>query len=99
MRLKEIAERINAHLKRFEADKEINKRDNRRGMNLQRFWDAGCWWIPGSTRINVIYVSYQGSTTISKGEALTYLEWLDAGNVGQHYRALERAREKARRTV
>lgn len=39
--------------------------------------------------VYVQYISYQVSTALSKADALVYLEWLDAGNVGRHYKALD----------
>lgn len=35
------------------------------------------------------HVSFQGSSTLNKVAALRYLTWLNAGNVGKHYKALE----------
>ncbi len=82
MKNKEISDRINAHLKRFEADPVINARDDKYGT--AKFYYAGSYYHAGP-KIRVTYVSYQGSTMMSKAEATEYLEWLDAGNVGTHY--------------
>lgn len=84
--LKAIASRIDAHLKRFEADKGEG------GVN---------WWVDGKAGghrpfhwagahvagryVRVVYVSYQHGSNLTKDEALAYLVWLDAGNVGRHY--------------
>ena len=97
MKMKEIAERINAHLKRFEADPEINTEityhSNRTGKQESaghRFYYAGAYYHRGP-KVSVTYISYQGHSNLSKDEALRYLEWLDAGNVGRHYEAFEEA--------
>jgi len=84
MTCKEIAERIFAHLKRFEADPKINKRRRYRGRSIE----TTPYYKPyafGTTKVGVVYIIYQGATMLSKSEALAYLEWLDAGHVGTHY--------------
>ena len=88
IKLAEIASRISAHLKRFESDPVINARftDERR-KGLHPYYMASS--SSSGNRVWVQYVGYQGSRGLTKAEALVYLEWLDAGNVGQHYRALE----------
>lgn len=86
MKLREIAARIDAHLKSFEADPKINARHRMYGTTP--YWGAHCWWVPGSSRVSVLYVSYQGRSTMTKAEATAYLAWLDAGNNGYHYEAL-----------
>ena len=83
MKLKEIAARIDAHLKRFEADPAINKIIVHWEMRLSTYFLAGC--AANGGWISICYVSYQGSTCIRGKEALAYLAWLDAGNIGQHY--------------
>jgi hypothetical protein len=75
----EIADKIRAHLKRFEADPAINEK--RRG--LSSYWTAGAG--ASGRYVYVQYIAYQGSTALSKADALAYLAWLDAGNVGRHY--------------
>lgn len=84
MKLKEIASRINAHLKRIEADPKLNPYDRPGGCRpyyMAGAWAAGRW-------VGVKYVSYQGFRNLSKADAERYLDWLDAGNVGRHYEAL-----------
>ena len=81
--MKELAAGIAAHLKGFEADPAINVRGRE---NLLRFYNAYC--SSGGGRIYVQYISYQGTSHLSKAEAESYLAWLDAGNIGQHYKAL-----------
>lgn len=86
-KLKEIAERINAHLKRFEADPEINKR-LRHG--LTPYYCAQAHYS-GGARIGVRYISFQVTSKLTKPEATKYLEMLDGGYVGRHYEALRQA--------
>jgi hypothetical protein len=98
LKMAEIAKRINAHLKRFEADPVINARSESllggNGLSgLSRFYQAGAFYERGA-KLSVVYVSYQGSTAISKQQALTYLEWLDAGNVGRHFEAIRKPGKK-----
>lgn len=83
--MKEIAQRIAVHLKRFENDPEINKK--RDGMRTFPYYNAGAYY-PGGPKIGVTYISFQGTSNLSKTEAIKYLEWLDAGNVGKHYEVL-----------
>ena len=92
LKLTEIARRIDAHLKRFEADKTINERHPRYGTTP--FYRAGCAYV-GGPWISVMYVAYQNSSSLKREEAMTYLNWLDAGNVGRHYRALQDATKTA----
>lgn len=84
MKLDEIAKRISQHLRRFERDPKINTVDARSGLKSYYFAGAG----RAGPRLSISYVNYQGSTTITKEDALEYLAWLDAGNVGRHYEAL-----------
>lgn len=84
---KEIAARIDAHLRRFEADPEINTIKTKEGV--RRFYNAqamswGRW-------VNVMYVSYQGWSALSQADALGYLAWLDEGMIGRHFEAKRQA--------
>ena len=83
--LTELGERINAHLKRFEADPVINAP---RGQRLQTtpYFRAGAAGNHG--RVEISYVDYQGSTRLTRAEAARYLAWLDSGQVGKHIQAL-----------
>jgi len=91
----ELAQKIDAHLKRFERDPEINPG--------KRFDKEAKEWIPDEMgirdyygarahgdrhRVWVIYVTYQGGDHLSIEDAQKYLAWLDAGNVGRHFEAL-----------
>lgn len=88
MRQKEIAKKIAAHLRRFEADPEINA--YREGTTLSPYYSAHAYHA--GKWVMVTYISFQGSTSLSKQEALDYLEWLDAGNVGRHYEQQRQAK-------
>ena len=80
LKLADIAYRINAHLKRFEADPKINRRDD----GGVRYWVPYSWHA--GSYVGVRYVNYQGDYFLTKAEALRYLAWLNAGNVGTHYK-------------
>lgn len=83
MKLKEIAERIHAHLKRIEADKVLNVSP---GQNRQLLFHAGA--IASGRYVLCMYISFEGRSSLTKDEALRYLAKLDAGYVGRHYEAL-----------
>lgn len=87
VKFQEIAARINVHLKRFESDPAINQ-----GEGGQPYFNASAGYF-GGRYMYVIYVSYQGRSTLSRADALAYLAWLDAGNVGKHFK---QQRESAR---
>ena len=90
--LKDIGEAISAHLKRFEADKVINApRVSHRGMTP--FYNAGTCVTGGW--LAIVYISYQGRCrSMRRPAAEAYLAWLDAGNVGTHFKQ-QRQAEKA----
>lgn len=82
-KLAEIAARIAAHLRRFEASPVHNPWDNGK-VNGTRLYYGATAWVMGA-RVAVRYVAYQGTEKIRREEALGYLAWLDAGGVGQHW--------------
>lgn len=84
LKLNEIAERIYVHLKRFENDPEINTVDPE--YETRPYFSVSCW--PGEKWVEVRYINYQHASNLTKKDALIYLEWLDAGNVGLHHKAL-----------
>ena len=86
MKLKEIADKISVHLKRFEDDPVINAPYNGKRLGFHPYYRAGAH--SGGRYVYVGYVAYQGSAHLTKDEAERYLAWLDAGNVGRHYAAL-----------
>lgn len=77
-----IADRIDAHLKRLEASREDNTRyggeKGTRKYYLARAYRGGRYAC-------CVYVSYQIHTTLDRGEAVAYLEWLDSGGNGTWY--------------
>jgi hypothetical protein len=79
--LEDLAKRIRAHLKRFEADPAISQRGK-----ATRYWCTNAF--RAGARLGLTYISYQGASYIKKAEAEKYLAWLDAGNVGRHFEAL-----------
>ena len=78
--LTEIAARIDAHLKRFEADPVI---DIMASDGLPLFYHAAAVQVGGF--VSLTYRLYQNGARIRRDRALAYLEWLDAGNIGKHY--------------
>jgi hypothetical protein len=82
MTLTEVAAKIDAYLKKFEADPKINvKLDSR---TISPYWQAGAYQV--GRFVGIIYVRFQGSFHLKRDEAEKYLAWLDAGNVGKHLR-------------
>lgn len=82
MKLDEIASEISSYLQKFERDKTINKyKDGREGTSPYYYASA---WRAGSY-VSIRYISYQCESKLRKAEALAYLEWLRAGNVGKHF--------------
>lgn len=92
---REIAARITKHLQRFEKDPAINVRKIfnketrqweptvKHGEGLGQYYWANASHEHGQ-KVGILYISYQGRTKLSKEDALKYLAWLDAGNVGKH---------------
>ncbi len=81
--MKELGQRINAHLLRLEADKKWNVRKDGKGSRL---WNCGA--CASGKWIYITYVSYQGTRHVSRDDAEKYLAWLDAGHGGSHWQAL-----------
>jgi len=84
MKLDEIAQRIAAHLQRFEHDPVINIKDAI--YKIKPYYWTRC--RRAGSRIMVTYLTFQGSSSLTKEEALRYLEWLDQGNVGKHFKIM-----------
>lgn len=82
----QIAARIDAHFKRIEADPKLNPWNDGKANGTKPFYIARSH--ASGARIGVVYVSYQGTSYMKKVDALKYLEWLDAGNVGKHWKIL-----------
>ena len=89
--LRELAARIAAHLTRFENDSKINKRqryDVNRGWyddpnGTRDYYTSGAH--VGGRYVAIRYISYQGTSKLTRERAEAYLAWLDAGNVGKHF--------------
>ena len=79
--LTETAARILVHLQRFEADPAVNVEAHHPG--LHPYFNVHC--LCGGQFVRVCYVSYQGWSPLTRGQALAYLNWLDQGNVGKHF--------------
>lgn len=81
MKLDEIASRIRAHLKRLEDDEAWNVRPN----GGRRLWNA--FACRAGSRVACTYVSYQGTTKLTRDDALRYLAALEGGFKGRHFEA------------
>jgi hypothetical protein len=77
-----IAERIRAHLQRFEADPVINAPQPQGGMMLTPFYNASAY--AERKNVHVQYILTHGHTRLSGEEAVRYLQWLDDGGIGSH---------------
>ena len=99
-RSREIAEKIGAHLFRFEHDPKINVRnryvpETRKWVpdpNAIPLYYLARAWATGNCRVSVIYITFQHASVLTMAEAEAYLAWLDAGNVGRHYKMQGEAR-------
>lgn len=76
-----LGKRINEHLKRFEREEDEKIGGSTRGS----YYNAGAG--ANGRYINVCYISYQGSTNLTRTDAERYLAWLDSGKVGRHFEA------------
>ncbi len=84
MRLKELAEAISTHLKRFEEDPLINVPKEQR--RLKPYFRTGA--CVAGRYVSVTYVSFQGPIHLTKDEAERYLARLNEGFIGRHFAAL-----------
>lgn len=82
-----IADKISAHLKRFENDPEINIPPEGQRMKIHPYYGAHASRTYGPT-VSVTYISFQGPSKLTPEDAVLYLKWLDKGNVGKHYKVL-----------
>ncbi len=83
VKLKDIVERINAHLKRLEADASWNKKDER---GLSKLWNSHA--CASGNRVFCTYVSYQGDCSLTKSDAMKYLEKTGRRLQGQALRSI-----------
>lgn len=88
LKLKDIAKEIDGFLKKFEADPKINIDRSPTGNGLHDYYNAGA--SAGGRFVYIYYVSYQYRSNLTKEEAIEYLEWLKAGNVGKHYECFKK---------
>lgn len=79
---REIAIEIDLHLKRMQADPNINTMMPRNNV-YPKFHGARAYADGGWVKI--MYVSFQGWNALRKKDAEKYLGWLNAGHVGKHY--------------
>lgn len=87
--LRELADRIDVHLKRFEADRnDINRSEDGTSWGLRPFYYASA--SPIGRYVSIHYVTYQGNTCISRDDAIRYLAKLDSGFAGRHWEALRK---------
>ena len=84
MTLQQIANGINSHLVRFEADPTINTLLG----GCKRYFHAYAY--ASGRYVGVCYVSYQGTTWLSKADATAYLAALEDGHVGTHRQVQKR---------
>lgn len=80
MKLDEIARKITGYLKKFENDPGINITSK---YGTTRYYQS-CAFKCGRF-VAIRYVSYHPHSPLSKTDALAYLAWLEAGNVGKHW--------------
>ena len=83
LKLTEIAARIDAHLKRFEDQ------EHRLRIGDREWYHSSCEVY--GTRLKLHYMTTRELTgfSVKKSDAITYLAWLDAGNVGKHWEVLK----------
>lgn len=91
-KIKELAARIDAHLKRFEKDPVINEERFYPHPRTGEKTSAGhpYYYAAASASgrwVSIHYVAYQGNSSLTKAQAIKYLDWLDDGNVGRHSKA------------
>jgi len=85
--LKELTQRIDAHLKRMEADPSINVPRTHGTMTTTPFYNAFAYHA--GRYVGISCVSYQNhADNLTRDEAEEYLAWLDAGNNGPPHKAL-----------
>lgn len=81
-KLGEIADRITAHLQRFAADPKLRETQNISGPRVTRFSAPSAKPGGGRIRLRFVDTGLTAGVCVFKGQAIQYLAWLDAGNVG-----------------
>ena len=85
MKTTEVAQRIDAHLKRFEADPVINF-----ARSVAKPYDRAFAHVSGGW-VRIRYAFYWDTHSLCKADAERYLVWLDAGGVGRYFEAFSEA--------
>lgn len=81
----QVAQRLNAHLQRWEADKTINESMGSSGCG--RYYKASAYAL-NKNKVQVCYISYQGSTSLTRLQAVWYLALIEERKfVGRHHEA------------
>jgi hypothetical protein len=80
--LSEIGVRISRHLRRLEAKQEQERGGRKDEVGRRRFYVASAGQV--GRYVSVSYITYQGSTNLTKAEAVHYLHALDNGFNGTH---------------
>lgn len=86
LKLTEIADRINNHLRGFELAERgrVKKLDElSRRKHSYSYYHTGA--SRSGNRIHVCYINYQGGQSLTRAEALHYLQGLDNGYEGRHF--------------
>jgi hypothetical protein len=81
--LTELANRIHAHLRRFEANPKINKLN--KSSRLHRYFEAGAYRAGRYVRVVYHRVGSDSGPRLTREQATSYLEKLDAGKTGTHW--------------
>jgi hypothetical protein len=79
MKLTEIAKRIHTHLRAIEESPIRNPPDV---QGYCQFYKSSA--TRQGAYVFVVYKEVQGATSMTKAEALAYLQWLDQGYTGTH---------------
>ena len=84
MKLKDIAERIDEYLKKFELDPTLAKKKlPEMSHAITRFYNPSAHRV--GRYVGVKYLSFQAQFNLNREEAERYLAWLDDGNKGKHF--------------
>lgn len=75
MKFEEIASKINEHLQRLSQS----------GQDKVKLYQPFAYYSGKGPKMYVRYVFYWTEDYLSKAEAIEYLSWLDAGNIGYQY--------------
>lgn len=79
MKLGQLAGEIATYLQKFEHDPTVNTRNK---YGTMPYYNTHAW-VAGRY-VQLRYISYQHTYSLEKRDAIKYLEWLRAGNIGRH---------------